>query len=112
MIQLRMVLPRLFRSATLLRGSNMARQVALLRGVNNIGKTNRVAMADLRHLFEDLGFHDVRTVLNSGNVVFSVSARRRGDVLASIQRAMASTLHLNSPVTILSATEVAAAVRD
>jgi uncharacterized protein (DUF1697 family) len=44
--------------------------VALLRGVNNAG-ARRVAMADLRSLFEQLGFGDVRTLLNSGNVVFS-----------------------------------------
>lgn len=45
------------------------RHVALLRGVNNVGKTSRVAMADLRAVYDELGFGDVRTVLNSGNVV-------------------------------------------
>jgi len=55
-----------------------SRQVALLRGVNNIGAARRVAMADLRVLFEGLGFRDVRTLLNSGNVVLSVPNRRKG----------------------------------
>jgi uncharacterized protein (DUF1697 family) len=83
--------------------------VALLRGVNNIGTTKRVAMADLRALFEDLGFRDVSTVLNSGNVVFSAAGR--GDVAARIEKGLAG-LGVRPIVTILSAAEVVSAVRD
>src|ERR1051326_2564509 len=92
--------------------SNRIRQVALLRGINNAGKGTRVAMADLRTLFEGLGFRDVRTLLNSGNVVFSVPAGKRGDVLGRIEKALAARLQLTSPVTVLSADDIAAAVRD
>lgn len=53
----------------------MANRVALLRAVNVGGR--KVAMADLRSLFLRLGFSDARTLLNSGNVVFS--ADRRSD---------------------------------
>ena len=88
------------------------RHVALIRGINNIGPTRRVAMADLRAVFEGLGFREVRTLLNSGNVVFSVSDKRRGDVLARIEKALTSRLGLASPVTLLSAGEVGTAVRD
>ena len=48
----------------------MRRYIALLRGVNISGK-NKVPMAELKLGFESLGFPDVRTWLNSGNVVFS-----------------------------------------
>jgi uncharacterized protein (DUF1697 family) len=48
--------------------------VALLRGIN-VGRNNRVAMADLRALLGDLGYTDVRTHLNSGNAVFTVPGR-------------------------------------
>lgn len=92
-------------------GDRSATYLALLRGVNILG-ARRVAMADLRALFESLGFRDVRTLLNSGNVVFSVPARGRGDVRARIEEALASSLGLTSPVTVLSADEVTAAVRD
>lgn len=88
-----------------------SKQVALLRGVNNIGAARRVAMADLRVLFEGLGFRDVRTLLNSGNVVFSVP-NRRGNVLTRIEKALAARHGLTSPVTILSGDEVVAAVHD
>ena len=87
------------------------RCVALLRGVNNIGKTKRVAMADLRTLFEDLGFRDVGTVLNSGNVVFSATGKR-GDVLRRIEKGLATKLDVTPIVTLLSAEEVVATVRD
>ncbi len=48
----------------------MARLVALLRGIN-LGPKRRVPMADLRELMGELGYEDVRTVLASGNVVFT-----------------------------------------
>jgi uncharacterized protein (DUF1697 family) len=92
-------------------GESAATYIALLRGVNLVG-TRRVAMADLRALFEGLGLRDVRTLLNSGNVLFSVPTARRGEARARIEKALASKLGLTSPVIILSADEVAAAVRD
>src|SRR3954452_10411409 len=48
----------------------MARLVALLRGIN-LGAKRRIAMADLRALLEDLGYTEVRTVLASGNAIFT-----------------------------------------
>jgi uncharacterized protein (DUF1697 family) len=89
-----------------------ARYVALIRGINNIGAVNRVAMADLRVLFERLGFRDVRTLLNSGNVVFSAPNETRADILARIENRLASKLGITQPVTLLSGREVAVAVRD
>lgn len=47
----------------------MTTHIALFRGIN-VGKAKRIAMAELKALFEDLGYTDVRTLLNSGNVVF------------------------------------------
>lgn len=48
----------------------MATCIALLRGIN-VGGRNRLAMADLRELCEQLGHHDVQTYVQSGNVVFT-----------------------------------------
>jgi uncharacterized protein (DUF1697 family) len=50
----------------------MARYVALLRGVN-LGANRRVPMAELRTLLEELGYGDVRTLLQSGNVGVTAS---------------------------------------
>jgi uncharacterized protein (DUF1697 family) len=90
----------------------MLRQVALLRGVNNPGSARRIAMADLRAIVEAIGCRDVRTVLNSGNVVFSVPNDRRADVAAPIERSLASKMGVPCGVTILSAREIAAILRD
>jgi len=48
----------------------MATCIALLRGIN-VGGRNRLAMADLRELCEQLGYRDVQTHVQSGNVVFT-----------------------------------------
>jgi len=87
------------------------RHVALIRGIN-VGRAKRVAMADLRALVEDLGYGDVRTLLNSGNVVFDVPASARGDPAARIEQAMTRRVGVSARVTVLTAREVAAAVAD
>lgn len=48
------------------------RHVALLRGIN-VGRASQVSMPELAELFVSLGCTDVRTLLRSGNVVFTAS---------------------------------------
>lgn len=55
------------------------RRIALLRGVN-VGGNKMVAMADLRALLTRLGFGEVQSVLQSGNLVFSVKSAARSCV--------------------------------
>jgi uncharacterized protein (DUF1697 family) len=52
----------------------MARLIALLRGIN-VGRNKRIGMADLRESLHALEFDDVKTILQSGNVVFTASER-------------------------------------
>src|SRR6266542_6160532 len=68
----------------------MPTYVALLRGIN-LGARNRVAMADLRAVVEQAGGEDVRTYVQSGNVVFrsrSSAARLVASLQAGIRRAL------------------------
>jgi uncharacterized protein (DUF1697 family) len=51
----------------------MSRRVVLLRGVNLV-RTNRVPMAKLRQVLEQAGFGDVRTYVQSGNIVLTRKA--------------------------------------
>lgn len=83
--------------------------VALLRGVN-VGRAKRVAMADLRDLVAGLGYSEVRTLLNSGNVIFSVPRAVRGDHAARIEQAIATRLHVSTRVTVLTAAELGVVV--
>jgi uncharacterized protein (DUF1697 family) len=87
----------------------MATHVALLRGIN-VGKAKRVAMADLRTLVEGLGYGDVRTLLNSGNVVFDVPRAVRGEPAGRIEKAFTKEFGFSSRITVLSAAELNAVV--
>ena len=51
-----------------------ANRIALLRGIN-IGPRQRVKMPELRELIEGLGYTDVQTLVQSGNVVFTARAK-------------------------------------
>jgi uncharacterized protein (DUF1697 family) len=86
------------------------RRVALLRGVN-VGTAKRIAMAELRKLVEALDYTDVRTLLNSGNVVFTAPKAVSGDAAARIEAAILARLGVSTRVTVLTGKEVADAVR-
>jgi uncharacterized protein (DUF1697 family) len=85
--------------------------LAMLRGIN-VGRAKRVAMADLRALFAGLGYRDVRTLLNSGNVVFSGSAASTQAMASRIEKVIPSKLGLSARVTVLTAAELASVVAD
>lgn len=87
--------------------SSSSRHVALLRGIN-VGKAKRVAMADLRGWIEKLGYRDVKTLLNSGNVVFTVPAGAKGEPAARIEKAIAANAGFPCAVTVLTAEELKA----
>jgi len=46
--------------------------IALLRGIN-VGGKNVIKMEQLKQVFDDMGFSDVRTYIQSGNVIFQTS---------------------------------------
>ena len=78
----------------------MRRYIALLRGIN-VGRAKRIAMADLRHMLGELGFVDVRTLLNSGNVVFDAAGADPLALAAEIEEALVLKLGVASRVTVL-----------
>lgn len=61
----------------------MKRYIALLRGINISGK-NKIVMAELKTAFEKLGFTDVKTHFNSGNVIFSAEKSFTSDDIKEI----------------------------
>jgi uncharacterized protein (DUF1697 family) len=87
------------------------RQIALLRGIN-VGRAKRVAMADLRAIVESLDCRDVRTLLNSGNVVFTSAGVAAMDMAGRIEKALTARLGVSSVVTVLTAAELDAVVAD
>jgi uncharacterized protein (DUF1697 family) len=87
----------------------VTRFAALLRSIN-VGGRNRLPMADLRALVESLGFEDVTTYLQSGNVVFSGPGSARATAQA-IQDRIAADAGLAVPVVVRSGTQLADVVR-
>jgi len=85
------------------------RYIALLRGVN-VGRAKRVAMADLRKLIADLGYDNVRSLLNSGNVVFTGPAKPHDTVAAEIEDALVLKLGVASRTTVLGCADLDAII--
>jgi uncharacterized protein (DUF1697 family) len=74
--------------------------VALLRGIN-VGTAKRVSMEELRGLVADLGFTDVHTLLNSGNVVFAGRKRKPEGIAAEIEQALLDATGVSSKTLVL-----------
>jgi uncharacterized protein (DUF1697 family) len=84
--------------------------VALLRGINVTGK-NKLPMAELRQMFEDVGCRDVETYIQSGNVVFAASETRARKVPMAVRQAIADAFGYHVPVVLRSAVELRQAFR-
>jgi len=77
----------------------MSRYVALIRGIN-VGGKNLIKMAALKACFEDQGFQDVVTYIQSGNALFTSSAAGRTELSRQIEDALESTFGYR-PVVVL-----------
>ena len=87
----------------------MTSQIALLRGVNVGGITIR--SAELRELFEHLGFRDVRTVLASGNVAFTQLTREApAATKRRIEQALSERFGYDAWIVLLTRTDLERAV--
>lgn len=74
----------------------MPRYVAFLRGVSPMN----AKMADLKKCFEKLDFKDVKTVLSSGNVVFTGAAKSESSLAKTLEAGMAKHLPRSFPVIV------------
>src|SRR5271156_1985994 len=83
----------------------MSECIALIRGIN-VGRNKRVAMADLRVMMVDLGHSNVRTLLNSGNVLFQSKRPNVAKIAASIEAAINETCGFSAAVTVITAQEL------
>jgi uncharacterized protein (DUF1697 family) len=83
----------------------MTTWVALLRGIN-VGKAKRLAMADLRALVEEAGYTQARTLLNSGNVVFSGPATAPERIAARLEKAIMTRVGFHAHVIVLGAAAI------
>ena len=80
--------------------------VALLRGVN-VGGKNMISMSSLKKSFEELGFKDVDTYINSGNILFTSKESDLRKLEKKIERMLSSEYKLDSKVVVKSYSEMA-----
>ncbi|WP_086348132.1 DUF1697 domain-containing protein [Candidatus Enterococcus clewellii] len=78
----------------------MRKYVALLRGIN-VGGKNKVAMPILKRAFEENGFSDVVTYINSGNVAFSSESHAIDELITICEAIMTDTFMLDIPVAVV-----------
>lgn len=85
--------------------------VALLRGIN-LGPRNKLPMPELAKMFAALNCEEVRTHIQSGNVVFCASPKIATGVSEALQKKIRQRYGFEVPVVLRSAEEMQAAVRD
>ncbi len=88
----------------------MARYAALLRGIN-VGGHHKVPMAGLKSEMGKMGFSNVVTLLNSGNVVFDAADSLGGDLEAVLTESLEKTFGFPIPVLMREAAEILGLVR-
>lgn len=72
--------------------------VAFLRGIN-LGPTNKISMPSLRAMAEDLGYTDVATYINSGNLIIN-STKKAATVEREISKGIKDTFGRQIDVTV------------
>ena len=82
----------------------MTQYIALLRGVN-LGGHNIVAMADLRAMLEGMGFTAVRSLLQSGNVVFHARAQASASLEHKLEQEAQRRLDVDTDFHVRTAAE-------
>jgi uncharacterized protein (DUF1697 family) len=87
----------------------MGRYVALLRGIN-VGGRNLIKMAELRARFEDHGFKNVATYIQSGNVLFESGERSSAKLSRRIEDMLADTFGYQASVVLRSRRQLRSAV--
>ncbi|WP_313815654.1 DUF1697 domain-containing protein [Citricoccus sp.] len=89
----------------------MRTHVGLLRGIN-VGGHNRLAMSDLREIVRGLGFSDVVTYIQSGNVVFSCDETEGTKLSTKLEQAIADRSDVRTGVVVLSRPHLRSVVAD
>jgi uncharacterized protein (DUF1697 family) len=85
--------------------------IALLRGIN-VGRAKRIAMAELRGLFEGLGYLEVRTLLNSGNVVFQCPRPNVEKLSLAIEAGIVAKYGFSVSVSVITAKDLNSVIAD
>lgn len=87
----------------------MEKYIVFMRGIN-VGGKNKVSMSELKELFEQNGFQDVVTYINSGNIIFSSDNTDEKKLKEECEVLILNKFQLNIPVIIISANDLLTAL--
>lgn len=79
--------------------------LALLRGIN-VGGKNIIKMVDLKACFEEMGFSDVTTYIQSGNVVFASTEMDSAKLTDKIEKALSKRFNYTSRLVLVAHLEM------
>ncbi len=79
--------------------------LALLRGIN-VGGKNIIKMTDLKACFESLGFSDVVTYIQSGNVLFKSAEKDKAKLTGKIEKALSARFDYTSRIVLVNHAEL------
>ncbi|HVP72357.1 MAG TPA: DUF1697 domain-containing protein [Phycisphaerales bacterium] len=85
--------------------------MALLRGIN-VGGKNILPMRDLAEIFSKAGCSDVRTYIQSGNVVFAATAECAARISSAATEQIQRRFGIRSPVIVRTAKDLRAIAAD
>lgn len=84
--------------------------LALLRGIN-VGGNNKVEMKKLKELFENLGYANVSTYINSGNILFDTDEKDSKKLTTQIEPMLENEFGFKIPVLVRSHENILAVVK-
>lgn len=88
----------------------MTKYIAILRGIN-VGGHRKILMSDLKNLFENLGYQNIRTYIQSGNVIFeSLYILDKLKIANQIENAITDRYGYDVPVIVMSDEELVSAI--
>lgn len=85
--------------------------IALIRGIN-VGGNNKVPMGELKTCFENVGFENVSTYINSGNIIFESSIKDTAELVGMCEVILESEFGVQTVVAVISADELHAAAKN
>jgi uncharacterized protein (DUF1697 family) len=85
--------------------------IALLRGIN-VGGKNIIKMEQLKQVFDNMGFSDVKTYIQSGNIIFQTSESDKLKLTDSIENQLQKSFFVEIKTLVLTADDLAETVEN
>ena len=83
----------------------MIKYIVLLRGINISGK-NKISMLELKQVLENNNFYNVKTYLNSGNIILSSDIKNKIVISNNINKIIKNKFNLDIPIFVITLTEL------